>query len=215
MATAYNSAMQVAMEWLSPFEYHPQRGLYWHEVAPRLICGTQPRNAGEVEALAREGVTTILNLQTDSDIQHWGVNIGEVQRRCSELGIKHVRRAAKDFDPHSLRKTLPSAVSAVKQALAQPNSRVYVHCTAGLGRAPAVCIAYMFWFLDMDLDQAYKALTDLRPCGPKRDAIRGATFDLLSGAPSDHFEKLGQEAWASLALEDKFALQWRVLKQQA
>ncbi len=73
----------------------------------------------------------------------------------------------------------------------------------------------MFWFLDMDLDQAYKALTDLRPCGPKRDAIRGATHDLLSGAPSDQFERLGQEAWASLALEDKFALQWRVLKQHS
>lgn len=24
--------------------------------------------------------------------------------------------------------------------------RVYVHCTAGLGRAPAVCIAYVHWF---------------------------------------------------------------------
>lgn len=31
--------------------------------------------------------------------------------------------------------------------------RVYVHCTAGLGRAPAVCIAYMFWFEDMGLDE--------------------------------------------------------------
>lgn len=23
--------------------------------------------------------------------------------------------------------------------------RVYVHCTAGLGRAPAACIAYLYW----------------------------------------------------------------------
>ncbi len=44
---------------------------------------------------------------------------------------------------------------------------VYVHCTAGLGRAPAVCIAYMYWFLGMNLDVAYKTLTDIRPCGPK------------------------------------------------
>lgn len=62
---------------------------------------------------------------------------------------------ARDFDPHSLRKTLPSAVSSVHHALAS-EGRVYVHCTAGLGRAPAVCIAYMFWFLGMDLDTAYK-----------------------------------------------------------
>lgn len=33
------------------------------------------------------------------------------------------------------------------------NARVYVHCTAGLGRAPAVIIAYLFWFKDMGLDE--------------------------------------------------------------
>ena len=26
--------------------------------------------------------------------------------------------------------------------------RVYVHCTAGLGRAPAACIAYLYWVAD-------------------------------------------------------------------
>lgn len=46
-------------------------------------------------------------------------------------------------------------------------SRVYVHCTAGLGRAPAVCIAYLYWWCGMELDQAYQHLTDIRPCGPK------------------------------------------------
>ena len=37
-----------------------------------------------------------------------------------------------------------------------PRCRVYVHCTAGLGRAPAVCIAYLYWWCGMDLDDAYK-----------------------------------------------------------
>ena len=44
---------------------------------------------------------------------------------------------------------------------------MYVHCTAGLGRAPAVCIAYLFWWCGMDLDEAYAYLTNIRPCGPK------------------------------------------------
>lgn len=62
------------------------------------------------------------------------------------------------------------------QATISPSreSLVYVHCTAGLGRAPAVCIAYMHWFLGMGLDEAYKKLTDIRPCGPKvRNGRRG------------------------------------------
>jgi hypothetical protein len=70
----------------------------------------------------------------------------------------------------------------------------------------------MYWFLGLELDVAYKTLTDIRPCGPKRDAIRGATFDLLSGLPADNFERLDREAWATLVEEDRYALQWRVLK---
>jgi protein-tyrosine phosphatase len=56
----------------------------------------------------------------------------------------------KDFDPWSLRKVLPSAVQALHEAVSQ-GGRVYVHCTAGLGRAPAVVIAYLYWFKGMDL----------------------------------------------------------------
>jgi len=48
-----------------------------------------------------------------------------------------------------------------------PALRVYVHCTAGLGRAPAVCIAYLYWWCGMNLDDAYQYLTNIRPCGPK------------------------------------------------
>ena len=62
------------------------------------------------------------------------------------LGLQAV-----DFDPDSLRSQLPKAVSALEWAISQCKGRVYVHCTAGLGRAPAVAIAYMFWFEDMDV----------------------------------------------------------------
>jgi protein-tyrosine phosphatase len=69
-----------------------------------------------------------------------------------------------DFDPHSLRATLPTAVAALERAR-RNHGRVYVHCTAGLGRSPAVAIAALYWFTDMDLDTAYMYLTGIRPCG--------------------------------------------------
>ena len=93
--------------------------------------------------------------------------------------------------------------------------RVYVHCTAGLGRAPAVCIAYIHWFEPhgpMPLDAAYSHLTSIRPCGPKRDAIRGATFDLMSGQSFDAFERQPKDAYALLHEADRYALQYRVLR---
>ena len=46
----------------------------------------------------------------------------------------------------------------------------------------------------------------------QRDAIRGATFDLLSGQAQDQFDHLGRDAWATLSDEDRYALQWRVLR---
>jgi hypothetical protein len=61
----YNRVMQQQMGWghLSPYEYHFERGLYYHEVAENVICGTQPRNREDVRVLAEtQGVTTILNV---------------------------------------------------------------------------------------------------------------------------------------------------------
>jgi protein-tyrosine phosphatase len=58
---------------------------------------------------------------------------------------------AQDFDPHSLRNILPGAVKAIENELSS-GRKVYVHCTAGLGRAPAACIAYIYWFQDFQLE---------------------------------------------------------------
>lgn len=57
---------------------------------------------------------------------------------------------ARDFDPNSLRYELPKIVSVIDRCISE-GSKVYVHCTAGLGRAPGAAIAYLYWFRDMDV----------------------------------------------------------------
>lgn len=201
----YNKAMQRQMGWDSanPYEYHYDRGLYYHEIIPGLFCGSQPRNPEDINVMKEEvNPHTILNLQQDKDMLYWGVDHNQVHRRCQELGVKLVRRPARDFDPDSLRTMLPAAVRALAEELSQGH-RVYVHCTAGLGRAPAVCIAYLYWFKDMQLDEAYQYLTRIRPCGPKRDAIRGATFDIMDSRRFEDFYWLPKDAWAFLNKEDR------------
>lgn len=207
----YNKQMAKQMHWDTPFEYHFDRGLYFHEVAPGLCCGTQPRNPAEVEQLAkRHGINVIVNLQQDKDMQHWGVDFEANQRKCTELGLQLIRKPAIDFDPHSLRKTLPTAVKEVGLAI-QQGKRVYVHCTAGLGRAPAVCIGYLYWYGPyLSLHEAYDHLTSIRPCGPKKEAIRGATFDILDDRHFDQFFGLPEDAWAFLNQDDKHRLQQRL-----
>ncbi len=60
--------------------------------------------------------------------------------------------------------------------------------------------------------QAYSELTTIRPCGPRRDAIRAATYDLLDSRGWQEFQNLPSDAWATLSEGDKRRLQDRLLK---
>ena len=61
----YNAKMKKAMGWkdADPYQYHYDRGLYWHEIIPDLICGSQPRNTADMAELKNDvGATTIINV---------------------------------------------------------------------------------------------------------------------------------------------------------
>ena len=78
------------MNWdhLSPYEYHPERGLYHHEILPNLLCGSQPRSAADVDIIKHEiGATDIISLQQDKDLEYWGVNLDELSRQARKNGI--------------------------------------------------------------------------------------------------------------------------------
>lgn len=62
----YNQEMKKAMGWddRNPYEYHYDAGLYYHEIVPNVICGSQPRNPDDVAHLHEtEHVTFILNVR--------------------------------------------------------------------------------------------------------------------------------------------------------
>ncbi|CAD6268523.1 unnamed protein product [Miscanthus lutarioriparius] len=206
----YNTAMKRMMR--NPYEYHHDLGMNYAVLSESLIVGSQPQKPKDIDHLKdEERVAYILCLQQDKDIEFWGIDFQSIFNRCTELGIQHIRRPAVDFDPDSLRSQLPKAVSALEWAISQRKGRVYVHCTAGLGRAPAVAIAYMFWFENMDLNTAYKKLTSIRPCGPNKRAIRAATYDLAKNDPSkEPFENLPEHAFKGIAGWERKLIQDRV-----
>jgi hypothetical protein len=129
------------------------------------------------------GVRTVFSLQEDSDMDWFSLDIRPIQAGCAAAGIAHLRHPIRDFDPFSLRRRLPGAVAKLMAAADANGGTAYVHCTAGLGRAPATALAYMWWVKGIPLDEAYDLLTGIRPCKPKVEAIRAATTDLLYGGP--------------------------------
>ena len=77
----------------NPYEYHPERGLYYHEVWPGLYCGTQPQSRQDVDSLAEllgEG-GSILSLQQDKDLQYWKIPSQDIQAQARHHGLIYHR----------------------------------------------------------------------------------------------------------------------------
>ncbi|CDP13923.1 unnamed protein product [Coffea canephora] len=206
----YNIAMKRMMR--NPYEYHHDLGMNYTLITEDLIVGSQPQKVEDIDHLKeQENVAYILNLQQDQDVEYWGIDLQSIVKRCEEIEIHHMRRPARDFDPESLRIMLPRAVSSLEWAIEEGKGKVYVHCTAGLGRAPATAIAYMFWFQGMDLNTAYDELTSKRPCGPSKRAIRGATYDLAkTEAWKEPFDSLPDYAFQDVADWERKLIEDRV-----
>ena len=211
---AYNAAMSERMGWgttdLDPYKYHPERGLYYHLIEEDVIVGSQPQNKDDVIHLKKhEDVQVIFSMQQIKDLDYWGVNGHELEKTARDMGMEYIRVGAVDFDPHSLRAILPQAVALLNDARSQ-RGRVYLHCTAGLGRAPAVAMCSLFWNTGMNLDQVYEYVTNIRPCGPNMDAIRGATFDVMDDRPFDAFQHLPNDAFRYLIERDREVIKSRI-----
>ncbi len=106
-------------------------------------------------------------------MEYFNLDVIPIQQRCEERGdIKHVRFPIRDFDPYDLRMKLPKAVARLAKEHDPSKGTAYVHCTAGMGRAPATAVAYMAWVRGIPVDEAYEQMTTVRRCSPKIQAIR-------------------------------------------
>jgi hypothetical protein len=183
LSEEYTDTMQKRMG-SATLTYCHEDGMNYNRIMEDIIVGSCLQTPTDLDGLVeQEGVSTILCLQEDSDMAYFSLDVSPIRQRALARGdVRHLRHAIRDFDPFSLRRRLPGAVALLARAAASYNGTSYIHCTAGLGRAPAAALAYMWWCKDIPLDEAYALLTGIRPCKPKADAIRAAAVDLLYGA---------------------------------
>ena len=88
------------------------------------------------------GVSAVLSLQHDDCLAYWGVDYQAMCQTGTEIGLKMARCPIRDFDVGDMRRQLPAAISMLTN-LATSGHRIYVHCTAGLGRAPLTVLGYL------------------------------------------------------------------------
>ncbi len=111
------------------------------QIFPQLFLGSHPESMDEIERLRRaSGITAVLNLQTDEDMQSIRLAWEPLEAHYSACRIDLCRVPVRDFDLEDLRDKLPECVRALERLLAVGHT-IYLHCTAGTGRSPTVAIA--------------------------------------------------------------------------
>ncbi|PKI68576.1 hypothetical protein CRG98_011062 [Punica granatum] len=176
----YSNNMTEAMG--AVLTYRHELGMNYNFIRPDLIVGSCLQNPDDVDKLREIGVKTIFCLQQDPDLEYFGVDIKAIQEYAKTYDdIEHLRARIRDFDAFDLRMRLPAVVSKLYKAINRNGGVTYIHCTAGLGRAPAVALAYMFWIQGYKLNDAHSLLQSKRSCFPKLYAIKSATADILTG----------------------------------
>ncbi|XP_010267350.1 PREDICTED: phosphoglucan phosphatase DSP4, amyloplastic isoform X2 [Nelumbo nucifera] len=176
----YSNNMTQAMG--AVLTYKHELGMNYNFILPDLIVGSCLQTPEDVDKLRNIGVKTIFCLQQDPDLVYFGVDINSIRVYASRCGdIEHLRAPIQDFDGFDLRMRLPAVLSKLYKAIKHNGGVTYIHCTAGMGRAPAVVLAYMSWVQGFKLSEAHNLLQSKRSCFPKLDAIRNATADILTG----------------------------------
>lgn len=154
----------------------PGETLTYAQILPRLYIGSHPRTINDIERLRREaGITAVLNIHTDDDMRSVNLDFPPLEahyRACTVI----LRRSPMVEEQLELRAKLCHAIQALDELLAEGHT-VYLHCTAGIGRAPTVAIGYLHTCLGWDWDEAIAHVKLARQCAPHVEALRLAIGD--------------------------------------
>lgn len=146
------------------------------QILHRLFLGSRPESPVDIETLRlKEGITAVLNLQTDDDMRAVGVVWAPLSDYYRASAIELCRVPVRDFDPSDLREKLPKCVRQL-QHLLRAKHCVYLHCTLGATRSPTVAVAYIHCCQGQTLDQAATEVKARWPCSPNLEVVRSASW---------------------------------------
>jgi len=147
-------------------------------VTERIALGGGIWNAKNMEELAHSGVTHIIDMQIEFD-----------DRPLAEpWGIKVLWNATDDDFLPKPPELLKRGVDFALEALDDPQARLYIHCAAGVHRAPMMTLAVLC-ALDWKIDDAMRLIETRRPAADFADVYVESVRRFLEG----RFEKAARE----------------------
>jgi protein-tyrosine phosphatase len=131
----------------------------------RLWVGCYPR-IEEVASLKHLDISAVLSLQSDADLAEYRIPLKKLIKAYESADIEFHRVPTLDFDKQAIGANLESAVEKLEAILLPKWAKVYVHCTAGINRAPTCAAAYLIKTKNMPAVQAYDYVVARRHCRP-------------------------------------------------
>ena len=147
-----------------------------------IFIGSAPQNSIDVARLKQMKITAVLSLQSDQDFKSHRIDWKKLQSAYQYNDITVERFAIIDFDEADLGDKLADPVRSLNNLLSAGH-RVYVHCNAGVCRAPATVLGYLCYFRGMEIEQGLEYIRRNRPqAHPYVSAVEKALTQLSETA---------------------------------
>ena len=145
-----------------------------------IFIGSAPQTSEDVARLAQMKVTAVLSLQSDEDLRSHRIDWQIIQSAYQHHEITLQRFQINDFDETDMANKLVPPVQKLHDLLTQGHC-VYVHCNAGVCRAPATVLGYLCHYRDMPVEQGLEYIRRARPqVNPYVAAVKKAIEQLAT-----------------------------------
>jgi protein-tyrosine phosphatase len=140
-------------------------------LTPRIAVGGGIWNAENMAKVAREGITHIIDMQIEFD---------DRQLSPSDHGIEVLWNPTDDdFEPKPAKLFL-DGVQFAKVALRRSDARLFIHCAAGVHRAPMMALAVLSSIDRMKVEDARQLIEDKRPAADFAEVYVRSVEDYLA-----------------------------------
>jgi len=125
----------------------------------------------DLERIGAEArVSVVLSVQHDDCLAYWDIDYPDMRAHGGQVGLRMARSPMRDFDLPDQRRHLAQAVRALA-GLQSEGHRPYVHCTAGLGRAPLTVLSHLAWVEGRSPEEAISLIHRGRPSAVPASSI--------------------------------------------
>jgi predicted protein tyrosine phosphatase len=103
-------------------------------ITPRLATGAAPVDAGFVEALAKAGITHVIDVTDATD---------DTSLLATHPNILYCFNPTADDGSHKAPEWFAKSLTFALPAFALPHAKLYAHCSAGINRGPSTAYVTM------------------------------------------------------------------------